>query len=89
MSFEKETEDWKLAAFIEWRPKPKHINCTCCNGKGTVGGHFKDLDDPQTCPECYGSGFKMVFANSKMPEIPEELIEHMRRAWYDFFHKQI
>ena len=52
MSFEKETEDWKLAAFIEWRPKPKHINCTCCNGKGTVGGHFKDLDDPQTCPEC-------------------------------------
>ncbi len=82
-----ETEDWKLGAFIEWRPKPKSIECPNCHGEGTVGGGFKDIDGPRVCPECWGRRFKLVHPTSQQPEIPADLLEHMRRAWWDFVNK--
>lgn len=82
-----ETEDWKLGCFFEWRPKLKVIDCPHCHGRGTVGGGFKDLDGPQDCSECWGTKVKRVTPTTQPPEIPRELREHMRRAWWDFFHK--
>jgi len=81
-----ETDDWKLGCFFDWRPKPKAIACPFCGGRGTVGGGFKDLDGPRDCPECWGTKTKSVAPTSQPPEIPPELREHMRRAWWDFFH---
>ena len=82
-----ETDEWKLGCFFEWRPKPKAIACPYCRGKGEVGGGFKDLDGPRPCPECWGTTIKSVAPTSPTPEIPPELRKHMRRAWWDFFHK--
>lgn len=83
-----ETDEWKLHAYIEWRPKPISVVCSSCNGKGTIGGGFKDLDGPRECPDCWGSGMKTVSAKSNQPEVPSDLVEHMRRAWYDYFNKK-
>ena len=81
-----ETDEWKLGCFFDWRPKPMAIACPYCYGKGEVGGGFKDLDGPQPCPECWGTKIKSVAPTTQPPEIPPELREHMRRAWWDFFH---
>lgn len=82
----KETDEWKLAAFIEWRPKPMSITCPLCHGEGTIGGGFKDIDGPRDCPECWGTKVKSVAATSPKPDVPADLIEHMRRAWWDYFN---
>ena len=81
-----ETEDWHLGCFMEWRPKHKTITCPTCHGRGEVGGIFKDLDGPQTCPECWGTNIKSVGPTTPAPELPAELREHMRRAWWDYLH---
>lgn len=82
-----ENEEWKLGCFLDWRPKVKSIDCPHCQGKGGVGGGFKDLDGPRECDECSGTGIKRINPTSQPPEIPPELREHMRRAWWDFIHK--
>ena len=81
-----ETDDWKLGCFMEWRPKWHAIACPYCGGKGEVGGGFKDLDGPRPCPECFGMKVKSVPPTTEAPELPAELREHMRRAWFDFLH---
>lgn len=82
-----ETEDWKLGCFMEWRPKHKTISCQYCGGRGEVGGGFKDLDGPRPCPECHGTRIRTVAPTSPPPELPPSLVEHMRRAWWDFVHQ--
>lgn len=83
MSSPVDTEDWKLSAYMEWKPARSRVKCGCDGGM--VGGHFKDMEGPRTCPECYGSGTKSFTPKTPKPEIPEALIEHMRRAWMDFW----
>ena len=83
-----ENDDWKLGCFMEWRPKNHTIDCPDCHGRGEVGGGFKDLDGPQTCPSCFGTKIKAVGPTTEKPELPPELVEHMRRAWWDFTHQQ-
>lgn len=83
-----DTEEWTLGAWLEWRPKERAVECSHCGGTGTVGGHFKDLDGPQPCPECHGSRFQLAKPTTPVPEIPADLREHMRRAWFDFHHKE-
>lgn len=82
-----ENEDWKIGAFLEWRPKPKVIKCPVCIGKGVVGGGLADLDGERECPECLGSGNKTLLPNSSPPEIPLGLKEHLRRAFFDYVNK--
>ena len=82
----KETDDWKLGCFIDWRPKDHTETCTDCNGAREVGGGFKSLDGPVPCPMCHGRGFMIKGPSTQMPEIPPALIEHMRRAWWDYFN---
>lgn len=84
---EAETEDWKLSCFLDWKPKKHQITCPYCNGKGEVGGGFKDIDGPRQCPECFGSRHVTKGPSTVMPAIPEALREHMRRAWWDYFNK--
>lgn len=81
-----ENEDWKLGCFLEWRPKAQHKVCPDCNGKGKIGGHFKDLDGPRDCMTCFTSGSISMHPKTVPPEIPADLREHMRRAWWDYFH---
>lgn len=82
-----ETEDWKLDAFIDWVPKQHLEKCEHCSGRGTIGGGFKSLDSEETCPKCYGTGQVSKGPRVPRPELPKALVEHMRRAWWDFFNK--
>ena len=81
-----ETDDWKLGCFVDWRPKSHEEECQYCNGKGEVGGGFKDLDGPRECPECFGRGSITKGPRAPHPELPKALVEHMRRAWWDFLN---
>lgn len=82
----KETQDWKLGCFIDWRPKDHAETCPTCLGHGEVGGGFKSLDGPVPCPRCFGTRIVSKSPTTQMPEIPPALIEHMRRAWWDYFN---
>lgn len=82
-----DTEEWHLACFMEWKPKkePYDIQCPSCHGRGAIGGHFKDLDGPRTCDQCSGSGqITHPGPSTPKPELPKELIEHLRKAWREF-----
>ena len=82
-----ETEDWKLGCFMDWKPKHHTETCPRCNGKGETGGHFKDLDGPQTCYQCFGSRIVTKGPTTPKPELPPALVEHMRRAWWDYLNQ--
>ena len=83
-----ETEDWKLGCYLEWREKHHQEDCPNCHGTGQVGGGFKDIEGARPCSKCYGTGKVTKPPESRMPEIPPDLREHLRRAWYDFTTKQ-
>lgn len=82
--FTHNTEDWELKAYLDWRPKYHTVECDYCGGRGTVGGGFKDIDGERQCPTCYGRGSVDCAPATEKPQIPEALIEHMRRAWWDY-----
>lgn len=81
-----ENEDWKLGCFMDWRQKSHAVECDFCHGSGEVGGGFHDLDGARQCSECFGSKIKYKGPTTPKPEIPPELREHMRRAWWDFLN---
>jgi len=81
-----ETDDWKLGCFMDWRPKSHEEECPYCHGKGEVGGGFKDLDGPRQCPECFGRRSITKGPMTPQPELPKALVEHMRRAWWDYLN---
>lgn len=82
-----ETPDWKLGCFMDWRPKNHDETCPTCNGRGEVGGGFKSLDDAQPCTQCFGTRTVTRGPRTPKPDLPPALVEHMRRAWWDFFNK--
>lgn len=82
------TKDWELHAFLDWKQKQHSVECPRCNGEREVGGGFKDIDGRRQCPECWGRGFVLKGATTPKPEIPPDLVEHMRRAWWDFHHQK-
>lgn len=83
-----ETDEWKLGAWIDWREKPVRRKCQTCHGTGEIGGGFKDIDGPRTCPTCFGTGSVPSHPTTPKPDVPADLIEHMRRAWWDYFNKE-
>lgn len=83
-----ETDDWKLGCFMEWRPKNHAEECPTCYGKGEVGGYFRDLDGPRPCPQCAGMKIVHKGPTTPKPELPPALVEHMRRAWWDFINAE-
>lgn len=82
-----ETDEWKLGCFMKWRPKHRLGPCTYCNGRGEVGGGLGDLDGPRPCPECFGARQVSQRPTTPEPDLPPALVEHMRRAWWDFHNK--
>lgn len=81
--------DWELHAWIDWKPKMHEEECTSCSGRGVVGGGLGDLDGPRQCTACYGRGTITKPPTSKKPDIPKDLVEHMRRAWWDYWNKPV
>ena len=79
-----ETADWKLGCYMEWRPKHHQEYCPACHGSGEVGGGFKDIEGARPCTNCHGTGKVTKPPSTPMPELPKLLVEHMRRAWFDF-----
>lgn len=82
------TEDWELHAFLDWKPKQHTEECPDCYGKGTVGGGFKDIDGSRQCSTCCGTGRVTRAPTTPKPEMPAELVEHLRRAWWVFHNKR-
>lgn len=83
-----ETSDWKLNCFLRWRPKYHDETCKRCCGAGRIGGGFKDIEGERDCPDCHGRGSVSKPPTTPEPELPAALVEHMRRAWWDFQNKQ-
>jgi len=82
-----ETEDWQLSCYLEWRPKNHQEKCEYCDGKGKVGGGFGYLEEAQQCDRCHGLKTVTKGPRTPRPELPKKLIEHMRRAWWDYFNE--
>jgi DnaJ-class molecular chaperone len=82
--FTHNTEDWELHAFLDWRAKKHPEDCDDCGGCGEVGGGLGDLDGARQCYNCHGSGVILKDPTTQHPEIPPALVEHMRRAWWDY-----
>jgi hypothetical protein len=47
----------------------------------------RPIEGAETCPKCYGTGTVSKGPRVPKPELPKALVEHMRRAWWDFFNK--
>ena len=82
------TNDWELHCFLDWKAKQHQEKCDHCDGKGMVGGGFGDLDDARQCSHCSGTGHVSKGPTTAKPAVPAELLEHMRRAWWDFHHQK-
>lgn len=86
-----DTEDWHLAARLEWIPKKKPylINCPYCGGRGETGGGFGSFDPPDTCQDCFGSGRSThPGPDTEKPKLPEDLIEHLRKVWREYYNEK-
>lgn len=83
----KEIEDWKLNCWLEWRSKPVVTDCVCCNGRGFVGGHFKDINGRRECEECFGSGITTLHPKTQPPEIPDDLVIAIKEVWDNYFNE--
>ncbi len=82
------TDDWELHACLDWRRKWHTVKCEQCSGSGRQPRGMRDYgDDDYTCSSCLGRGTKQKESTSPKPEIPKELLEHMRRAWWDYHNK--
>jgi len=82
-----DTKDWKLTALLDYKCKTEsiYVKCDYCFGNGTVGGGFKSLDGPEACPRCYGAGGKSTYDHIEpKPTIPQDLIDHMRKAYQEY-----
>jgi hypothetical protein len=81
-----QTDDWKLGAYLQWRPLAKVLDCPRCQGRREVGGGFKDLDGIRQCPECFGAGIKTVLPDeSTKPPVPADLAHALHAVWKDYF----
>jgi DnaJ-class molecular chaperone len=88
MSSPIDNDDWCLSAYMDWKPSKSYVVCECCNGKGKVGGGFKDMEGPRDCDRCSGTGRHGFYPKSVKPEIPKELMEHMRKAWITYWESR-
>jgi DnaJ-class molecular chaperone len=83
-----DTEEWKISCRLEFVPKItwKEVECSKCGGQGRTNMHFGSLDDPETCWDCHGSGIKSIQerAWTNPPKVPQELIDHMQKAYLEW-----
>lgn len=84
--FTHNTEDWELHACLDWQRKWHIVECDQCHGSGVQPRGLRDsyYGDDTTCSRCFGKGAREVQSTSPKPPIPSALIEHMRRAWWDY-----
>lgn len=83
-----DTRHWKF--YLSGGFKPKQLqtkDCDYCGGRGTIGGGFKSIDGPETCPTCYGSKCVEVEERDPIPEIPPELVENLKKTVADYYEK--
>ena len=49
-----------------------------------AGDVHPGIDDARQCTDCNGTGHVSKGSTTQKPDVPTELLEHMRRAWWDF-----
>lgn len=87
---------WNIVYSLKDQYKPVYITCPYCNGNGTVGGGFKSIDGPETCPQCYGTMSVIDREKSPVlaepPPVPSDLHEYMRQkmqiAWDEYWKEK-
>ena len=84
--FTHNNEDWELHACLDWRRKWKTVVCYHCSVSGKEPLGWRDYGDDTTCTKCRGRGTREELSTSPMPDMTPALIEHMRRAWWDYFN---
>lgn len=82
--FTHDTEDWELHACLDWKEKYHKEDCSRCGGTGQKGRMFCDYSDDRQCEDCCGRGWNSVRPKTPRPELPQPLLEHLRRAWWDY-----
>lgn len=83
-----EDDQWELTGQIHWKLKdgiPRTISCEYCHGTGKVGGGFGDMDGPRDCPRCFGHGNKINPEINPKPKVPDDLHDHLHKAWIEYF----
>lgn len=86
-------ESWRdFGISVDIRPvfsgQPEHVQCSICNGHGRYPvkddyystGFLPDMED---CWYCNGIGSTEKYPNP--PAIPDDLKDHMRKAFDEFF----
>jgi hypothetical protein len=82
-----ESEEWRLEMDIRFvfKGKGETVGCKKCGGRGEIGGGFKSFEPPERCWLCNGTGRRPLEPKTDSPLIPMELVEHMNKAWQEFF----
>lgn len=86
-----QTDNWELRINAWWSLKQGVTNtlkCPVCAGRGTVGGGFKDMNDPEECTQCWGSGKIIDPDFEPKPEMDEEFIKHMHKAYLEWANSE-
>lgn len=83
-----DTEEWRIAASLDYIHKKQWEDAECpqCGGTGKTGGGFGSLSDPEECNRCWGTRLisKQVFPKEPKPKLPQDLIDHMRKAYLEY-----
>lgn len=82
------TDEWRISATIDFVPKAikEEVECDHCNGRGSVGGGFHSMTEKEPCDWCGGTGRKTILKRpySMKPDVPQVLIDHMRKAYLEY-----
>jgi hypothetical protein len=81
-----DTAEWRLGAYLDWQAIKSVDTCGSCGGTGHPGRGFGHFDDGDVCSRCGGSGSVHVYPKEAKPkDFPKGLIEHLNKAWIEFF----
>ena len=80
-----ETKDHILTISIDWKMNKRHPmkNCAECDGRGYQGGGFRG-PEREDCPYCNNGKVIDWDKIEPKPEIPEDLVRCMRKAYDDY-----
>jgi hypothetical protein len=79
--------EWDLKILPFNQPYPPRINCPDCGGRGRTNMCMGSIDDPEDCYKCNKTGKIDDPSWVWKPSPPKELVDHMRKAWIEYWNK--